>query len=167
MQPQRWKRIYNAVIIFPYKFIKWRFVNKFFYRKNVVGFIFNNQNQVLIVNKAGDDYWGLPQGGIDGGESDDDAILREMKEETNIDSIDILGKFEDIYKYKWPKGYTRSGYKGQRQTLYVLKFNGEDDEIKLSPWELKDWKWVEIDKLVSESDEKRKEAYEIFLEKFR
>ncbi len=168
MQPWRWRRIYNAVIIFPYKFIKWRFINRFFYRKNVVGFIFNDQNQVLIVSRAGErDYWGLPQGGVDSEESDDDAILREMKEETNIDNIDILRKFENIYKYKWPKGYTHSGYKGQRQTLYILKFNGENNEIKLSPWELKDWKWVEIDKLISEADEVHKKAYQIFLEKFR
>ena len=169
MQPWRWRRIYNAVIIFPCKFVKWKFINRFFYRKNVVGFIFNNQNQVLIVNNKIEEnnYWGLPQGGVNSGESNDDAILREMKEETNISSIDILGKSENIYKYKWPKSYTNSGYKGQKQTLYILKFNGEDSEIKLSPWELKDWKWVEIDKLVSESDEKHEEAYEIFLEKFR
>jgi len=167
MQPRRWKRIYSAVIIFPCKFIKWKFINRFFYRKSVVGFIINDENQVLLVNKAGEsDYWGLPQGGIDSGESDDNAILREIKEETNISKIDILGKFENIYKYKWPNGYTHSGYKGQKQTLYILKFNGKDSEIKLSPWELKDWKWVEIDKLVSESDEKRKEAYRIFLKKF-
>lgn len=30
MQPKRWRRIYNAVIIFPYKFIKWKFINRFF-----------------------------------------------------------------------------------------------------------------------------------------
>ncbi len=167
MQPWRWKRIYNAVIIFPCKFIKWRFINRFFYRKNVVGFIFNNKNQVLLVNKAGEsDYWGLPQGGVDNGESNNNAILREVKEETNISSVDILGKFENIYKYKWTRNCANTGYKGQKQTLYILKFNGEDSEIKLSPWELKDWKWVEIDKLISESNEIRKEAYEIFLEKF-
>ncbi|MEA1936658.1 MAG: WecB/TagA/CpsF family glycosyltransferase [Patescibacteria group bacterium] len=167
IQPWRWKRIYNAVIIFPREFIKWKFINRFFYRKNVVGFIFNNQNQVLLVNRVGNsNYWGLPQGGVNSGEKNDDAILREMKEEVNISSVDILEKFEDIYEYKWPKSYTNSGYKGQRQTLYILKFKGEDSEIKLSPWELKDQKWVEIDKLVSESDEVHKEAYEIFLEKF-
>ena len=68
MQPWRWKRIYNAVIIFPCKFVKWKFINRFFYRKNVVGFIFNNKKQVVIVNIAGDiDYLGLPQGVVDGG----------------------------------------------------------------------------------------------------
>ena len=116
------------------------------------------------------DYWGLPQGGVDSGEKDDDAILREMKEETNIDNIEILGKFENIYKYKWTKEHKKrdiTGYKGQRQALYILKFNGKDNEIELSPWELKDWKWVGVDKLVDESDKKRKEAYEIFLERFR
>ena len=171
MQPWRWKRIYNAVIIFPCKFIKWKFINRFLYRKNVVAFIFNSQNQALIVNRAGeDDYWGLPQGGVDGGENRDDAILREVKEETNISSIDVLGKFENVYKYGWTKEHKKrevTGYKGQRQSLYILKFNGEDSEIKLCPWELKDWKWVEIDKLISESDELHEEAYEIFLEKFR
>jgi len=167
MQPWRWKRIYNAVIIFPCKFIKWKFINKFFYRKNVVAFIFNDKNQVLIVNKAGEsDYWGLPQGGVDNGESNNNAILREVKEETNISSVDILGKFENIYKYKWTRNCTHTGYKGQEQTLYILKFNDEDRAIKLSPWELKDWKWVEINELVSKSDEVHKEAYEIFLEKF-
>lgn len=167
MQPKRWKRICNAVIIFPCKFIKWKFINGFLYRKNVVGFIFNNQKQVLIVNRAGEeDFWGLPQGGVDSGENRDDAILREMKEETNISSVDIIEKFENIYKYKWFSGYNHTGYKGQRQSLYILKFNGEDSEIKLCPWELKDWKWVEIDELISESDERRKEAYGIFLERF-
>jgi len=168
MQPWRWKRIYNATIIFPCKFIKWKFVNRFLYRKNVVAFIFNNQNQVLIVNRAGDsDYWGLPQGGVDGGENRDDAILRETKEETNISNVDVLGKFKNIYKYKWHnRGYMHTGHKGQRQSLYILKFSGEDREIKICPWELKDWKWVEIDELISESDERREEAYGIFLEKF-
>lgn len=171
MQPKRWKRIYNAVIVFPSKFIKWKFINRFFYRKNVVAFIVNNQNQMLIVNRAGDsDYWGLPQGGVDDGEIDNDAILREVKEETNISSIDVLGKFENVYKYGWTKEHKKreiTGHKGQRQTLYILKFNGEDREIKLCPWELKDWKWVEISELINESDEMRREAYEIFLEKFR
>ena len=167
MQPQRWKRIYNAVIIFPYKFIKWKFINRFLYRKNVVAFIINNQNKILIVNRAGEeDFWGLSQGGVDNGESDDNAILREVKEETNINNVDILGKFKNIYKYKWPEICAHTGYKGQEQTLYILKFNGKDSEIKLCPWELKDWKWIKIDKLISKSNEKRKEAYQIFLEKF-
>ncbi len=125
---------------------------------------------MLIVNRAGDsDYWGLPQGGVDDGEIDNDAILREVKEETNINNIDVLGKFKNIYKYKWEKEHKKrkiTSYKGQRQSLYILKFNGEDSEIKLCPWELKDWKWVEIDELINESDELRREAYGIFLEKF-
>lgn len=166
MQPKRWKRIYNATIIFPYKFIRWKFVNRFLYRKNVVAFIVNNQNEVLIVNRAGEnDFWGLPQGGVDDGEIDNNAILREIKEETNISNANVLGKFKNIYKYKFKKENS-TGYKGQRQTLYILKFNGEDSEIRLCPWELKDWKWVEFDKLISESDKRRKEAYGIFLEKF-
>ncbi|MBU4455056.1 WecB/TagA/CpsF family glycosyltransferase, partial [Patescibacteria group bacterium] len=167
MQPWRAKRIYNAVIVFPAKFIKYRFINKWFYRKNVIGFIFNNKNQVLLVNWIkDDDYWGLPQGGVDNGESEDDALRREIKEEIGISNFKILDKFKNIYKYKWPKGYTNRGYKGQRQTLFILKFNGDDNDIKLCPWEHKEWKWADINNLINEAHQVHQEAYKIFLEKF-
>ncbi|MDP3043726.1 MAG: WecB/TagA/CpsF family glycosyltransferase [bacterium] len=167
MQPWRRKRIYNAVIVFPAKFIKYKFINKWFYRKNVVGFILNNKNQVLLVNWIKDsDYWGLPQGGVDSGESEDDAIQREMKEEIGISNFKILDKFKNVYKYKWPKCYTNRGYKGQKQTLYILKFYGDDGDINLCPWEHKAWKWANINNLINETHQVHQKAYKIFLEKF-
>ena len=167
-QPHRAKRIYQAVIVFPWEFIKWRFIHPLFYRKNVVGFIFNAKNQVLLVNWAKDNnYWSLPQGGVDKGESEEEAIRREMKEEIGTNNFNILGKFKNIYKYKWPKNYSHGGYKGQKQTLYILEFKGDDSDIKLCYWEHKKWKWVNIENLTKEAHEVHQTAYGIFLEKFK
>jgi len=167
-QPRRARRIYQAVIVFPLEFIKWRFIHPLFYRKNVVGFIFNNKNQVLLVNWVKDnDYWSLPQGGVDKGESEEEAIRREMKEEIGTNNFNILGKFKNIYKYKWPKNYSHGGYKGQKQTLYILEFKGDDSDIKLCYWEHKEWKWVNIENLTKEAHKVHQTAYGIFLEKFK
>ncbi len=161
-------RIYNAVIVFPLRFIKWRFINRFFYRKNVVGFLFDSSGQVLLVNWVhGEDYWGLPQGGVKGGEDDNGAIYREINEETGNTKFKIRGKFKNIYRYKWPKNYSHGGYKGQKQTLFILEFTGRDSDIKLCPWEHKAWKWVKADKLIDEAHPVHNTAYKLFLEKFK
>jgi len=169
LQPWRWKRIYQAIIIFPLKFLEYHFINRFFYRKNVVGLIVNDNKEILLVNwHRQTDYWGLPQGGIKHGESERQAIFREMKEEVNLDKFEILGEYKDIYRYKWPKNFTNQGYKGQKQTLFILKLNIRDEErIKLNYWEHKAWKWVKVGHLIKEADLVHQKAYLIFLEKFK
>jgi len=66
-QPKRWKRIYNAVVVFPFKFLRWQFILPLFYRKNVACLIYkkeNNKRFVLLVEREDcEDYWQLPQGG--------------------------------------------------------------------------------------------------------
>ena len=90
-----------------------------------------------------------------------------MKEEIGTNNFNILGKFKNIYKYKWPKNYSHGGYKGQKQTLYILEFKGDDSDIKLCYWEHKEWKWVNIENLTKEAHKVHQTAYKIFLEKFK
>ncbi|MFA4833617.1 MAG: WecB/TagA/CpsF family glycosyltransferase [Patescibacteria group bacterium] len=170
-QPHRAKRIYQAVIVFPWEFIKWRFIHHLFYRRSVVCLLYkkdSGQYQILLLERISQTgHWQLPQGGIDDGESGEEAIRREMKEEIGTNNFNILGKFKDIYKYKWPKNYSHGGYKGQKQTLYILEFKGDDSDIKLCYWEHKEWKWVNIENLTKEAHEVHRTAYGIFLEKFK
>lgn len=50
------------------------------YRISVKALIRDEQNRILLV-KEGEDEWGIPGGGLDHGESVEQALRREMREE--------------------------------------------------------------------------------------
>ena len=112
-----------------------------------------------------EDHWKLPQGGVEPDESKDEALLREMAEELGTADFSTIGRFENIYKYKWPRN-KRIGYKGQKQTLFILRYGGAKNAIKLSR-ENKAYKWVKIDNLLAEAETIRRPAYALFIEKYR
>lgn len=165
-QPWRWKRIYNAIFVFLCVFFKQHFINGFFYRNNVVAFIYQD-DEVLILDWSEDkNYWGLPQGGVERNESYEEALKREVEEETGLKNIKIVKKIKNIYKYKWPKCYYHTGYKGQKQTLFFVEYSGEKNKVKVNPYEHKNYKWVKINDLIKESNNVHAEAYSLFLKNF-
>ena len=96
--------------------------------KAVVGVLRNKQGQILIAERRGDQfmsgYWELPGGKIEVGESNIDAIIRELNEELGINVLDaslhqtMTHKYSDrivkLYIYNIGK-YTNtpSGIEGQ------------------------------------------------------
>ena len=81
--------------------------------------------------------WQMPQGGIDPGEEPYPAALRELREETNIRSVERLGEIEDWIVYDIPReivGQAWNGrYRGQTQKWYALRFTGEDSGDRHRP----------------------------------
>jgi putative (di)nucleoside polyphosphate hydrolase len=77
--------------------------------------------------------WQMPQGGIDKGEEPWPAALRELREETNIGSVERLGEIAQWLKYDIPReivGQAWKGkYRGQTQKWFALRFTGKDSEI--------------------------------------
>jgi putative (di)nucleoside polyphosphate hydrolase len=77
--------------------------------------------------------WQMPQGGIDKGEEAWPAALRELREETNIRSVERIGEIADWLKYDIPReivGQAWKGkYRGQTQKWFALRFTGDDSEI--------------------------------------
>jgi putative (di)nucleoside polyphosphate hydrolase len=133
----------------------------------VVAFIYNQNEEVLILNSRGKgDYWGLPQGGIDQGETIEPAVRREVKEETGLTELILRATFKNIYSYTWSKPYTHSGYKGQRQSLCVLEYRGASTAVKTNPFEHKAYRWVKIKDLLSKSSPVHRKQYELFLKKY-
>jgi 8-oxo-dGTP pyrophosphatase MutT (NUDIX family) len=57
----------------------------YLYRISIKCLIQNDTGEVLVVKETGRDWWDLPGGGMDHGESIKSAIAREMKEEVNLD----------------------------------------------------------------------------------
>ena len=99
--------------------------------------------------------WQMPQGGIDDGESPEDAALRELYEETNVRSVEPLAVAPDWFAYDLPEAIAREAwkgrYRGQIQKWIALRFTGQDTEIDvLKPGggkhkaEFADWRWEEL-----------------------
>ena len=80
--------------------------------------------------------WQMPQGGIDPGEDPWPAALRELREETNIRSVERLGEIADWLNYDIPRdivGHAWSGkYRGQTQKWFALRFTGDESEIDIA-----------------------------------
>ena len=56
-----------------------------------------NKNKVLLVKEADDDWWALPGGGIDHGESIELTVTREIEEELGVPASEVSSNFEIVY----------------------------------------------------------------------
>ena len=78
----------------------------------------------------------MPQGGVDPGEDPWPAALRELREETNIRSVEKLGEVGEWLTYDIPRDIVgqawKGKYRGQRQKWYALRFTGEESEIDIA-----------------------------------
>jgi len=185
-QPRRLKRIYNATCVFLTKVMVSRFINPHLYRPNVACMLYKKEegiNKILVVERSDEiNHWQLPQGGLDG-EGPEIAGARELREETNVKNFISRGVFKNVSRYKFsnkarnyhyePKRQDHENkkykfdYKGQKQSLYIAEFTGQDDEIKINFWDHSAWKWVDEDKLVEIVHTVRQANAKIFLEKFK
>ena len=66
------------------------------YRKGVSALILNKNNEFLLVNLQSfkEEYFAVPGGGIDEGETFEDAVYREIQEELGLekDSLVVFGR---------------------------------------------------------------------------
>lgn len=63
------------------------------------GTVINNKNEVLLIKRKGKDKWETPGGKLEAGESFKECLIREIKEETNVDIIpEFLLLVEQIYE---------------------------------------------------------------------
>jgi len=56
-----------------------------------------NNDKLLLVKEADDDWWALPGGGIDHGESIEITVTREIEEELGVPASEVLSSFEIVY----------------------------------------------------------------------
>jgi len=104
-----------------------------------------------------DNWWQMPQGGIDTGEAPDEAALRELHEETSVNSARIIAEAPEWYSYDFPgevlKTVRGGKFRGQTQKWFAVRFTGTDDEIDIAAPaghkpEFDQWRWAGMDELV-------------------
>ena len=124
--------------------------------RNGVGIVvLNKKNQIFLAKRIDNpkNFWQMPQGGIDHGEEFFEAAIRELEEETSIKTVSLIKELDRLTTYLLPDHLVgiiwKGKYKGQKQKWFVVRFDGEEDEININTKnpEFLDWKWVNIDNL--------------------
>ena len=122
------------------------------YRIGVGIVLLNTRGEVFVGRRADlkEDAWQMPQGGVDQGETPQQAAFRELREEVGTDNADIIAESRGWFQYDVPSELApkrwAGRWKGQRQKWLVMLFRGTDADIRLSgnhP-EFNAWRWVPV-----------------------
>jgi putative (di)nucleoside polyphosphate hydrolase len=117
--------------------------------------VLNGKNQIFVGKRKDNpiEKWQMPQGGVEKNENYLNAMKRELYEETNIKSIEILKEFDEWMEYELPKNLLgliwKGKFRGQKQKWFVVRFTGNNNEINVNTKhpEFIEWKWIEMDEL--------------------
>ena len=131
------------------------------YRPNVGIVLLNAHNQVFWGKRIKQHSWQFPQGGIDEGESPEQAMYRELWEEVGLlpAHVSVIGRTKDWLHYTvpehWIKREWRGSYKGQKQIWFALRLLARDHVINLRSTikpEFDGWRWarywVDLDSVI-------------------
>jgi putative (di)nucleoside polyphosphate hydrolase len=119
--------------------------------------------------------WQMPQGGIDEGEKPREAAYRELWEETGVtrDMVEFVGKTHGWVTYDLPPellGKVWGGkYRGQKQKWFLLRFKGQDSDIRIATEhpEFSSWRWILADEMVASIVPFKGAVYETVIRSFR
>jgi putative (di)nucleoside polyphosphate hydrolase len=105
-------------------------MNKLPYRPCVVGVFINSAGQLLVGERAdAQGAFQFPQGGIETGESSDEAIIREIREELGVQAFEVIRKADRLFTYDFPadgfKHKITTTFRGQIQQWFLLKLAHE------------------------------------------
>lgn len=149
-------------------------INQYF-RAGAGAVIYNSAGQILLLSRLDKPHvWQLQQGGMDEGETVEETLWRELKEETSIDKDEVTDfhKFPTWLSYEYPdhirKGLRDYNTIGQIHSWYYLKATPEI-EIDISSVEhpeFAEWRWGSFAELLESSDTLKHEVYKKLSEYF-
>jgi len=131
------------------------------FRPNVGIVLLNQKNQVFWGKRIRTHSWQFPQGGIDRGETPEQAMFRELGEEVGLqpEHVRVVARTRDWLRYEVPDRFirrdARGHYKGQKQIWFLLQLLGQDwhlnlratDHPEFDAWRWNDY-WVPLDMVV-------------------
>ncbi|MDO5859326.1 NUDIX domain-containing protein [Methanobrevibacter sp.] len=110
------------------------------YGLTVRGIIKNENGEILIVkrhpkSRTDPEMWELPGGKVEKGEFFVDALIREIKEETNLDAE--VGDFAEAIQ---------NDYMHKRTVQIIMYLKDMTGNVEISD-EHTDWMWVDLEKI--------------------
>ena len=122
------------------------------FRPNVGIILSNPEGKVFWARRCGQTAWQFPQGGIQNHETADEAMYRELFEETGLlpEHVEIAGKTSNWLRYRLPKRMIRKNTSpvciGQKQIWFMLRLTASEANFNLSTMdrpEFDHWCWVD------------------------
>jgi putative (di)nucleoside polyphosphate hydrolase len=120
------------------------------FRPNVGIILLNHKNQVFWGKRIKTHSWQFPQGGINHGETPEQAMFRELHEEVGLTptQVRVVARTRDWMRYEVPNHYVRRDarghYRGQKQIWFLLQLMGRDNDMNLRATdhpEFDAWRW--------------------------
>lgn len=120
------------------------------YRPNVGIILVNQHDEVFWGKRVREHSWQFPQGGIKRGETPEQAMYRELQEETGLrpEHVRVVARTRGWLRYevpeKWVRREWRGHYRGQKQIWFLLRLVGRDTDVDLRASghpEFDAWRW--------------------------
>jgi putative (di)nucleoside polyphosphate hydrolase len=143
--------------------------------RRCVGIMLVNHEGLVFIGRRNDESaaWQMPQGGIDAGESPEQAALRELQEETGATKTRVIAESAQWHDYDLPPDLvprTWGGrFRGQTQRWFLLEHLGKEKDIRpesVAHPEFDAWKWAPIDQLPGLAVAFKRAVYEAVVEEF-
>jgi len=146
------------------------------YRPNVAAIVLSSNKEAeekffLAKKKGVRRAWQFPQGGIDGNETPQKALLRELKEEIGTDDVEIIAEYPEWISYDFPnnKGDKIYPFKGQNQKYFLVRLK-EEAVINLNSYktpEFEDYTFVTEEELFKKALYLKRRTYKRVIEYFK
>ncbi|WP_297771501.1 RNA pyrophosphohydrolase [uncultured Roseovarius sp.] len=146
------------------------------YRQCVGVMLVNVAGHVFVGQRIDNDTpaWQMPQGGIDPGETPQEAALRELWEETGVtaDKVHIEAETTGWIPYDLPHDIVpriwKGRYKGQEQKWVLMRFIGNDSDVNIATDhpEFSEWRWLPPADLVANIVPFKRDVYARVLDEF-
>ena len=134
-------------------------------RQNAAAVIENSEGLILACERRNiRGAWQVPQGGIDEGESAEEAVLREVREETGIDSkfLKIVAKSSKV-SYLFPRAVSwksnKGKFDGQEQVYFRIKIADSGWKLAEETEEFVSFEWITRKEMVERIVPFKKDCY--------
>ena len=130
-------------------FPKEEFHAKGFYYREVIGFVINENNEVLLQKRASNkkikpNLWEVCYGHVSKGERPEEAIIRELLEEIGLNI-----KLEDLnfLSTEVTEEFYEGKYHNTFSYIYLIRTNKQVSEFKMQQEEVSDLKFISLEEL--------------------